>query len=40
MLVITLKLLIAPILIYLVTLAGRRWGPITSGFLIGLPLVS
>ncbi len=40
MLVVAFKLLIAPILIYLVTLAGRRWGSIVSGFLIGLPLVS
>ena len=40
MLVLAFKLLIAPILIYLVTLAGRRWGSVVSGFLIGLPLIS
>jgi hypothetical protein len=34
------KLLITPILIGSVTLAGRRWGSIVSGFLIGLPLTS
>lgn len=34
------KLLLAPLLIYVVTLVGRRLGPVASGFLIGLPLVS
>ena len=34
------KLLVTPLLIGLVTLAGRRWGSIASGFLIGLPLTS
>lgn len=34
------KLLTSPLLIYLVTLAGRRWGSTASGFLIGLPLTS
>ena len=34
------KLLITPILIGSVTLAGRRWGGMVSGFLIGLPLTS
>lgn len=38
--ILTLKLLLAPLLIYVVTVAGRRWGPTASGFLIGLPLVS
>lgn len=38
--ILALKLLLAPLLIYVVTLAGRRWGPTVSGFLIGLPLVS
>ena len=38
--ILALKLLLAPLLIYGVTLAGRRWGPTASGFLIGLPLVS
>lgn len=34
------KLLITPLLIGGVTLAGRRWGSVVSGFLIGLPLTS
>lgn len=35
-----LKLLMAPVFIALVTLAGRRWGPEVSGMLTGLPLTS
>lgn len=35
-----LKLLMAPVFIGLVTLAGRRWGPEVSGMLTGLPLTS
>jgi hypothetical protein len=35
-----LKLLLAPVLILLATLAGRRWGPATGGWLAGLPLTS
>jgi hypothetical protein len=35
-----LKLLLSPALIGLVTLAGRRWGPSVSGWLVGLPLTS
>ena len=34
------KLLMTPIFIGLVTLAGRRWGPAVSGLLMGLPLTS
>jgi hypothetical protein len=34
------KLLLAPALIGLVSLAGRRWGPAVSGWLAGLPLTS
>lgn len=34
------KLLLAPTLIGLVSLAGRRWGPGVSGWLVGLPLIS
>ena len=34
------KLLITPLLIGLVALAGRRWGSAVSGLLIGLPLTS
>jgi hypothetical protein len=32
------KIILAPILIGLVTLAGRRWGPGVSGWLLGFPL--
>ena len=35
-----LKLLLAPVLTGLVSLAGRRWGPAVSGWLVGLPLTS
>jgi hypothetical protein len=34
------KILLAPVLIALVSLAGRRWGPGVSGWLLGLPLNS
>jgi hypothetical protein len=34
------KLLLAPVLILLATLAGRRWGPAVGGWLAGLPLTS
>ena len=34
------KLLVTPVFIASVTLAGRRWGPAVSGLLIGLPLTS
>jgi len=34
------KLFMTPILIGAVTLAGRRWGPVVSGLLVGLPLTS
>lgn len=34
------KLLLTPALIGLVSLAGRRWGPAVSGWLVGLPLTS
>jgi hypothetical protein len=34
------KLIMTPIFIGLVTLAGRRWGPGVSGLLMGLPLTS
>lgn len=40
MLIVAFKLLITPILIGLVTIAGRRWGTTLSGMLIGLPLTS
>jgi hypothetical protein len=35
-----LKLLLAPVLILVATLAGRRWGPAVGGWLAGLPLTS
>jgi hypothetical protein len=35
-----LKLLLSPLLIGLVSLAGRRWGPSIGGWLVGLPLTS
>ncbi len=34
------KLLLTPTLIVLVSLAGRRWGPAVSGWLVGLPLTA
>src|SRR6266566_6664580 len=34
------KLLLTPLLIAAVTLAGRRWGPAVGGWLAGLPLTS
>ncbi len=37
---IVLKLILVPIFIAAVTLAGRRWGLTVSGWLIGLPLTS
>jgi len=35
-----LKLVLTPLLIGAATLAGRRWGPAVSGWLVGLPLTS
>ncbi len=35
-----LKLLLTPTLIGLISVAGRRWGPMISGLLVGLPLTS
>lgn len=40
MLLFAFKLLLTPLLIGLVSLAGRRWGPAISGWLVGLPLTS
>jgi len=34
------KLLLTPLFIAAVTLAGRRWGALVSGWLVGLPLTS
>jgi len=38
--VLVFKLLLTPFLVGLVSLAGRRWGPVVSGWLVGLPLTS
>jgi hypothetical protein len=35
-----LKLLLTPVLVGLISLAGRRWGTRVSGWLVGLPLTS
>jgi hypothetical protein len=35
-----LKLVLTPVLIGAASLAGRRWGPAVSGWLVGLPLTS
>jgi hypothetical protein len=35
-----LKLILTPVLIGAASLAGRRWGPAVSGWLVGLPLTS
>lgn len=35
-----LKLILTPALIALASLAGRRWGPVVSGWLVGLPFTS
>jgi hypothetical protein len=38
--ILVLKLLLAPLILGGASLAGRRWGPAVSGWLIGLPLTS
>jgi hypothetical protein len=38
--IVGLKLLLAPVLIALASLAARRWGPSVGGWLIALPLTS
>jgi hypothetical protein len=35
-----LKLFLVPFLIYMVTLAGRRWGPAVAGWLSAFPIVA
>jgi hypothetical protein len=40
MLVFLFKLIASPLLLGGVSLAGRRWGPAVSGWLVGLPLTS
>ncbi len=38
--ILALKLVLTPLLIASVSLAGRRWGPTVSGLMMGLPLTS
>ena len=38
--VLALKLFLVPSLIYVVTLAGRRWGPAVAGWLSAFPIVA
>ncbi|GAB1469876.1 hypothetical protein MASR2M66_07530 [Chloroflexota bacterium] len=38
--VLALKLILAPIIIGSASLAGRRWGPAVSGWIVGMPLTS
>jgi hypothetical protein len=38
--ILVLKLILAPVIIGGASLAGRKWGPTVSGWLIGLPLTS
>jgi len=38
--VIALKLILAPLIIGSASLAGRRWGPAVSGWIVGMPLTS
>jgi hypothetical protein len=40
MAILLFKLILCPLLIGAVSLAGRRWGPSVSGWLVGLPLTS
>lgn len=40
MTILLIKLLLTPVFIGAVTLAGRRWGPAVSGLLVGFPLTS
>lgn len=38
--ILVLKLILAPVIIGSASLAGRRWGPAVSGWIIGMPLTS
>ncbi|HEY0584751.1 MAG TPA: hypothetical protein VGD52_01345 [Pseudoduganella sp.] len=38
--ILALKLFLVPVLIYAVTLAGRRWGPAVAGWLSAFPIVA
>src|SRR5512132_3237030 len=35
-----LKLVLAPVIIGSASLAGRKWGPAVSGWIVGMPLTS
>ena len=35
-----LKLILAPLIIGSASLAGRKWGPVVSGWIVGMPLTS
>jgi len=38
--ILALKLILAPLIIGSASLAGRRWGPAVSGWIVGMPLTS
>jgi hypothetical protein len=38
--ILALKLVLAPVIIGSASLAGRKWGPAVSGWIVGLPLTS
>ncbi len=38
--ILVLKLVLAPVIIGSASLAGRKWGPAVSGWIVGLPLTS
>lgn len=38
--ILALKLIMAPLIIGSASLAGRRWGPAVSGWIVGMPLTS
>jgi hypothetical protein len=38
--ILALKLVLAPVIIGSASLAGRRWGPVVSGWIVGMPLTS
>ena len=38
--ILVLKLILAPVIIGSASLAGRKWGPVVSGWIVGLPLTS
>jgi hypothetical protein len=38
--ILVLKLILAPVIIGSASLAGRKWGPVVSGWIVGMPLTS